>query len=61
MSIRLLVRTDDAGMAAAVGGSVHTDYREFVIEHEELENFLREPERQNWTYTARRIIGEVKP
>lgn len=35
--IRLVVRIDDAAMAAHVGGSPQTTYRTFDIEHAEIE------------------------
>lgn len=38
--IRLIVRIDDATMAANVGGAVHTTYRTFDIEHPEIEKLL---------------------
>ncbi len=51
--IRLIVQTDDAGMAANVGGSVHTDFRSFDLNHPVLEAFLRE----SGTYVVRRLVG----
>lgn len=42
MSLRVIVETCDAGMAANVGGSVHRTLRTFDIEAPELEAFLRE-------------------
>jgi hypothetical protein len=58
MTLRLIVRTDDAAMAANVGGSVHTEYDTFEIEAPEVERFLRtgkgSPE---WTYAHRQIVG----
>lgn len=39
--IRLIVRIDDAAMAAHVGGSPQTTYRTFDIEHPEIEALLR--------------------
>lgn len=42
MSIRITVRTDDANMAAHVGGSVLVEHKSFVIEANDLEAFLRE-------------------
>lgn len=38
--IRITVRTDDAGMAANVGGSVFSEYRSFEVAAPELEQFL---------------------
>ena len=40
--IRLIVRIDDATMAANVGGAVQTTYRTFDIEHTEIERLLSE-------------------
>ena len=39
--IRLIVRIDDATMAAHVGGSPQVSYRTFDIEHPEIEALLR--------------------
>ena len=39
--IRLIVRLDDATMAAHVGGAVQTTYRTFDIDHPEIEVLLR--------------------
>lgn len=38
--IRLIVRIDDAAMAAHVGGSPQTTYRTFDIDHPEIEALL---------------------
>lgn len=40
MAVRLIVRIDDASMAANVGGSVHTHFKSFDIEHPVLEAML---------------------
>ena len=40
MTLRIIVRTDDANMAANVGGSVLTTYRTFDVELPEVEQFL---------------------
>lgn len=40
MAIRLIFRTDDAGMAANVGGAVLTTYQTIVIENAEVEALL---------------------
>jgi len=50
--IRLIVRIDDAGMAANVGGPVQTTYRTFDIEHPELEEAL-----QSFNLNYRSIVG----
>jgi hypothetical protein len=42
MSVRLIVRRDNAGMAVNVGGAVLTEYRTYDIEHPELERYLTE-------------------
>jgi hypothetical protein len=41
MTVRLIVREDDAGMAANVGGSVLTTYTTFDIDLPDLERYLR--------------------
>jgi hypothetical protein len=40
--LKVIVRTDNAGMAANVGGAVLTEYRTFEIDAAALEAFLRE-------------------
>ena len=52
--IRVVVETCDAGMAANVGGSVHTSIRTFDIEAPELEKFLRA---NMGTYGHRHVTG----
>lgn len=42
--IRIIARSDDATMAANVGGSVETTWRTYDIECPELEMFLRRHE-----------------
>lgn len=60
--IRILVRSDYAGMAVNVVGSVHTEHKTFDVEIPELEKYLRE---SNGTYSHANVIGvellEVKP
>jgi len=41
VTIRIIARSDNADMAANVGGSVLTSFKTFDIEHAELEEFLR--------------------
>lgn len=41
MSLRLIVRVDDAGMAANVGGAVLTTFQTFTFEHPTIEGLLR--------------------
>jgi hypothetical protein len=52
--LRIICRTDDAGMAANVGGSVCTEHRTFDVELPELEAWLREPQ---GTYGHRQVTG----
>ena len=52
--IRVIVQTDNAGMAANVGGNVHTSLRSFDVDMPELEAFLREDQ---GTYGHRQVIG----
>jgi hypothetical protein len=60
--IRIIVLTDDAGMAANVGGHVETSWKTFDVDLPEVEAFLREPLRANWKYTSRQVKGvEVIP
>ena len=56
--IRLVVRIDDAAMAAHVGGSPQTTYRTFDIEHAEIEALLRgggSNDRSDFSY--RTLVG----
>lgn len=57
--IRIIVRIDDAGMAANVGGSVQTRYKTFDVDLPELEAFLRLPKPN--TYTEYEVIGVELP
>jgi hypothetical protein len=52
--IRVIVQTADAGMAANVGGSVHTSYRTIDVECPALEEFLAS---DMGTYAHRQVIG----
>lgn len=52
--LRIVVRTDDAGMAANVGGSVLTTIKTFDIEHPEIERLLRQEGRQ---YVHSQVVG----
>ena len=54
MSIRIIVRTDDAGMASNVGGAVLTRFKTFEIQAPELEEFLGE---KLDMYGQRQIVG----
>jgi hypothetical protein len=59
MTIRVIIQTSDAGMAANVGGSVNTTYRTIDLEHPILEEFLA---RKMGDYGHRQVIGvEVVP
>lgn len=55
--LRIVVQTDDASMAANVGGKVETKFRTFDIDAPELEAFLREPEGKKWQFTQRQAVG----
>lgn len=55
--IRIIVRTDDAGMACNVGGAVETTFRTFELDIPALEAFLREPKAKDWQYTQRQAVG----
>lgn len=58
--IRVIVRIDDASMAANVGGSVYATVKTFDIDAPELEQFLSEGE--NKTLVNCQVIGvEVLP
>lgn len=58
MSIRIIVQTCDANMAAHVGGPVETTFTTFDIEAPALESFLRFKPNPG----LRQVIGvELKP
>jgi hypothetical protein len=62
MTLRIVCREDDAGMAANVGGSVLTTLKTFDIEHPELEAWLREQHAPGMKYWHRQIVGvEIVP
>lgn len=52
--IRIVVRCDDAGMAANVGGAVHTEWKTFEVHDANLEAYLKENSR---TYVQAQIVG----
>lgn len=52
--IRIIIRTDDAGMAANIGGNVDTKYRTFDISAPEIEAFMRE---KLDSYSHRHFVG----
>lgn len=52
--IRIIVQTDDCGMACNVGGRVVTQFRTFDVELPAVEAFLREPQ---GGYGKRQVIG----
>jgi len=39
--IRIIVRTNDAGMAVNVGGAVHTEFKTFDVHAPKVEELLR--------------------
>ena len=53
--LRLIVRIDDAAMAAHVGGSPQTTYRTFDIDHPEIEALLRGSGTNEFSY--RTLVG----
>ena len=52
--LRLTVRTDDASMAANVGGAVLTTHRSFDVDLPALEAFLRE---KHHSLCHRQVVG----
>ena len=52
--LRIIVRTDDASMAANVGGPVFSDFKTFDIHAPEVEAFLRTPAPQ---LGQRQVVG----
>jgi hypothetical protein len=52
--LRVVVRTDDGGMAANIGGAVHSEIKTFDVEASALEVFLRE---KMGTYGQRQVVG----
>jgi len=60
--IRLIVRVDDASMAAHVGGSPQTTYRTFDVEHPEIESLLRESGQKPNSFVMNTLVGaEIIP
>jgi hypothetical protein len=51
--IRLIMREDDASMAANVGGGVRTTYKTFRMHLPTIEHYLREQQ----SYVQRYIVG----
>ena len=52
--LRIIVRTDDCGMAANVGGSVYTTYRTFDVYLPEIERLLTD---NPSPYEHRQVVG----
>lgn len=60
MTLRIIVRTDDAWMPVQIGGTVQTIIKTFDIEAPVVEGYLREVLGQS--YTQRQVIGvEIIP
>ena len=59
--LRIIVREDNASMAAHVGGAVATTFRTFDVEIATIEAFLSDPKQSE--YSHQQIIGieVVKP
>ncbi len=55
--IRLIVRIDDATMAAHVGGSVQTTFRTFDIEHPEIKRLLQASGKKPDQYCYATLVG----
>lgn len=56
--IRIIIRTDDANMAAHVQGAcIETEFRTFDIEVPEIEAFMNQPRTEKWQYVSRTIVG----
>jgi hypothetical protein len=56
--IRLIVRIDEASMAAHVGGSPQTTYRTFDIDHPQIEALLRGGGSNNQNeFSYRTLVG----
>lgn len=53
--IRLIIRIDDAGMAANVGGAVLTEYRTFDLDAPEIEAALSAAAGKSYTHAQ--IVG----
>ena len=54
-ALRVIVRTDDAGMASHVGGAVNTTFETFIVEDEELIAHLEQYPTNS--FFQRQIIG----
>lgn len=52
--LRIVVRTDDGGMACNVGGAVHTELKTFDIHAPEIERYLAQ---SVGTYGQRQVVG----
>ncbi len=60
--IRLVMRIDDAAMAANVGGSPQTTYRTFDIDLPDVEALLRHQEKRPNSLLHHTLVGaEVLP
>lgn len=55
--LRIIVRTDDASMAANVGGSVETTFATFDVEAPEVETFLSAKINHGVKYSHRQVVG----
>ena len=62
MSLRIVVREDDATMMVHAGSAVHTRVKTFDVDIPTLEAYLREPVETHMQYVERVVVGvEVLP
>ncbi|MGY3588061.1 hypothetical protein [Bradyrhizobium sp. USDA 4350] len=57
MTLRIIVRTDNAVQAAHVGGAVDTRYRTFDVDLPEIEAFLRDGGISENSFLIRQVVG----
>lgn len=57
--IGIIVRIDDAAMAANVGGSVKTEFKTFHVNSPQLEEILRKHDGKNYSHAY--VVGAELP
>lgn len=55
--LRLIIRTDDAHMAANAGGAVLTTYQTFDVDLPDVERALRDGGRNEGSFRHRQLVG----